>query len=131
MEKVEVGEVFTISDEAGEENEVEVLAAFPVDGVEYVAVSFTEDLQEETDEGIDIFFLKVDEEGDLAQSVPMKSSIKFHKHLTRLWKRKKAENNIFSAFFMLFMRIFFHIHHFPFIQFFPTYFHIQFLAHLF
>ncbi|WP_425278836.1 DUF1292 domain-containing protein [Caldifermentibacillus hisashii] len=58
MEKVEVGEVFTISDEAGEENEVEVLAAFPVDGVEYVAVSFTEDLQEETDEGIDIIFLE-------------------------------------------------------------------------
>jgi len=66
VEKVEVGEVFTISDEAGEENEVEVLVAFPVDGVEYVAVSFTEDLQEGTDEGIDIFFLKVDEEGDLA-----------------------------------------------------------------
>lgn len=66
MEKVEVGEVFTISDETGEENEVEVLATFPVDGVEYVAVSFSEDLQEETDEGIDIFFLKVDEEGDLA-----------------------------------------------------------------
>lgn len=66
MEKVEVGEVFTISDETGEENEVEVLAIFPVDGVEYVAVCFSEDLQEETDEGIDIFFLKVDEEGDFA-----------------------------------------------------------------
>lgn len=66
MEKIEVGEIFTISDENDEEQEVEVLATITIEGSEYVAVSFVEDLQEETDEDIDIFFLTVDEEGDLA-----------------------------------------------------------------
>lgn len=66
MEKIEVGEVFTISDENNEENEVEVLAAINIEGTHYVAVSFLEDLQEETEEDIDIFFLKVDQEGDFA-----------------------------------------------------------------
>lgn len=65
MEKIEVGEIFTISDENNEEAQVEVLAIMEVEGTEYVAVSFIDDLQEETDEDIDIFFLKVDEEGDL------------------------------------------------------------------
>lgn len=64
MDKIEVGEVFTISDENNEELEVEVLGAVTIDGTDYVAVSFVEDLQEETDEDIDIFFLKVDEDGD-------------------------------------------------------------------
>ncbi|WP_053366737.1 DUF1292 domain-containing protein [Bacillus sp. FJAT-27245] len=65
MEKIEVGEIFTISDENNEEAQVEVLAVMNIDGTDYAAVSFLEDLQEETDEDIDIFFLKVDEEGDL------------------------------------------------------------------
>ncbi|WP_316570017.1 DUF1292 domain-containing protein [Neobacillus sp. YIM B06451] len=65
MEKIEVGEIFTISDENNEEAQVEVLAIMEVDGTPYAAVSFLEDLQEETDDDIDIFFLKVDEEGDL------------------------------------------------------------------
>ncbi|WP_163099963.1 DUF1292 domain-containing protein [Peribacillus alkalitolerans] len=64
MAKVEVGEVFTISDENDNENEVEVLAAVDIEGAEYVAVSFVEDLQEETEDDIDIFFLKVDSDGD-------------------------------------------------------------------
>ena len=64
MEKIEVGEIFTISDESDQEQEVEVLAAINVEGTEYVAVSFVEDLQEETEEDIDIFFLKVDQDGD-------------------------------------------------------------------
>jgi uncharacterized protein YrzB (UPF0473 family) len=64
MDKIEVGEVFTISDENNEELEVEVLGAVTIDGTDYVAVSFVEDLQEETDDDIDIFFLKVDEDGD-------------------------------------------------------------------
>lgn len=66
MEKIEVGEVFTISDENDEEQEVEVLASITLDGTDYVAVGFVEDLQEESADDIDIFFLKVDEEGDLA-----------------------------------------------------------------
>lgn len=66
MENIEVGEIFTISDENDEEQEVEVLATITIQGTEYVAVSFVEDLQEETEDDIDIFFLKVDEEGDFA-----------------------------------------------------------------
>ncbi|WP_096199899.1 DUF1292 domain-containing protein [Bacillus sp. FJAT-45350] len=65
MEKVEIGEVFTIGDENDEEQEVEVLAALTIDNIDYVAVSFVEDLKVENDEGIDLFFLKVDNDGDL------------------------------------------------------------------
>jgi uncharacterized protein YrzB (UPF0473 family) len=66
MEKLEVGEIFTISDENNEEHEVEVLGVINLEGTDYVAVSFAEDLKEETDEDIDIFFLKVDAEGDFS-----------------------------------------------------------------
>jgi len=66
MSKIETGEVFTISDENNEEQEVEVLATMTLENTEYVAVSFVEDLKEEKDEDIDVFFLKVDEEGDFA-----------------------------------------------------------------
>ncbi|MEQ6377503.1 DUF1292 domain-containing protein [Bacillaceae bacterium S4-13-56] len=65
MEKIEVGEVFTIEEENGEENEVEVLAVVTLEGTDYVAVSFVEDLQVGEEDDIDVFFLKVDEEGDL------------------------------------------------------------------
>jgi uncharacterized protein YrzB (UPF0473 family) len=64
MEKIEVGEIFTINDENDQELEVEVLASINIEGTDYVAVSFVEDLQEETEEDIDIFFLKVDQDGD-------------------------------------------------------------------
>ena len=66
MEKIEVGEVFTIGDENDEEQEVEVIGTVSIEGSDYVAVSFVEDLQEETDEDIDIFFLKVDQDGDFS-----------------------------------------------------------------
>jgi uncharacterized protein YrzB (UPF0473 family) len=62
---IEVGEVFTISDETDQEQEVEVLASINIEGTNYVAVGFVEDIKEETEEDIDIFFLKVDEDGDL------------------------------------------------------------------
>lgn len=64
MEEIKVGEIFTIGEEDEQEQEVEVLAEINIDGTQYVAVSFVEDLQEETDEDIDVFFLRVDEEGD-------------------------------------------------------------------
>lgn len=66
MDDIEIGEVFTITDENEEEQEVEVIAKATVDGTVYVAVSFVEDLEEDTDEEIDVFFFKVDGEGDLA-----------------------------------------------------------------
>jgi uncharacterized protein YrzB (UPF0473 family) len=62
---IEVGEVFTISDETDQEQEVEVLASINIEGTDYVAVGFVEDIKEETEDDIDIFFLKVDEDGDL------------------------------------------------------------------
>ncbi|WP_047985994.1 DUF1292 domain-containing protein [Ornithinibacillus californiensis] len=65
MDPIEVGEVFTISDETNEEQEVEVLAKVTLQGTDYIAVSFTEDLEEGNDDDIDIFFLKIDEDGEL------------------------------------------------------------------
>ncbi|MEC2077509.1 DUF1292 domain-containing protein [Metabacillus fastidiosus] len=64
MENIEVGEIFTITDENDQEENIEVLAALNIEGTQYVAVSFVEDLQAETEEDIDIFFLKVDQDGD-------------------------------------------------------------------
>lgn len=66
MEKIEVGEIFTITDENNQEDEVEVVATVTIDGSDYIAVCFVEDVQEEKEEEIDIFFLKVDEDGDLS-----------------------------------------------------------------
>lgn len=66
MDKVEVGEVFTISDENNEEQEVEVMATLTLDATEYVAVSFVEDLGQENDDDIDLFFMKLDEDGDFS-----------------------------------------------------------------
>lgn len=63
MKEIEVGEVFTISDEENVEHEVELIAMLQVEASDYVAVSFVEDLHDEAEE-IDVFFLKVDEEGD-------------------------------------------------------------------
>ncbi|MGX1193768.1 DUF1292 domain-containing protein [Metabacillus sp. SLBN-84] len=66
MEPIEIGEIFTISDENNQEHEVEVLGVLTVEGSEYVAVGFVEEIQEDTDEDIDIYFLKVDDEGDFS-----------------------------------------------------------------
>jgi uncharacterized protein YrzB (UPF0473 family) len=65
MAKVEVGEVFSISDGDGEEQEIEVLGVITIEGTEYAAVAFADEVHEESEEDIDLFFLKVDEEGDL------------------------------------------------------------------
>lgn len=67
MSKVEVGEIFTISDDENEEGqEVEVLGVMTLEGTDYVAVGFVEDILEAGEEDIDIFFLKVDEDGDFS-----------------------------------------------------------------
>ncbi|MBO1512032.1 DUF1292 domain-containing protein [Metabacillus bambusae] len=66
MDKIEVGEVFTITDENDQENEVEVLAAITLEGTDYVAVGFVEDIQDDSEEDIDVFFLKIDDEGDFS-----------------------------------------------------------------
>ena len=66
MSEIEVGEVFTLSDESNEEQEVEVLGTMNVEGAEYIAVGFVEDIQTETEEDIDIFFLKVEKESEFS-----------------------------------------------------------------
>lgn len=76
MDKIEVGEIFTISDENDQEMEVEVLASAEVDGHQYAAVSFVEDLEEDTEEDIDVFFLKLDEDGDFT---PIENDEEFNK----------------------------------------------------
>jgi uncharacterized protein YrzB (UPF0473 family) len=60
MENIEAGDIFTND----QEQEVEVLAVVNMEGKEYVAVGFVEDIQDEDEEEIDIFFLKVDQNGD-------------------------------------------------------------------
>lgn len=66
MSNIEIGEIFTISDENDVEQEVEVLGVLNLEGSDYVAVAFAEDVKEETEDDIDIFFLKVDEDGDFS-----------------------------------------------------------------
>ncbi|MCH6266335.1 DUF1292 domain-containing protein [Neobacillus citreus] len=67
MSKVEVGEIFTISDDENQEGqEVEVLGVMTLEGTDYVAVGFVEDILEAGEEDIDIFFLKVDGDGDFS-----------------------------------------------------------------
>ncbi|PFR30979.1 DUF1292 domain-containing protein [Bacillus cereus] len=66
MAEIEVGEIFTLSDESNEEQEVEVLGTMNVEGAEYIAVGFVEDIQTETEEDIDIFFLKVEEDNEFS-----------------------------------------------------------------
>ncbi|HEK9099002.1 DUF1292 domain-containing protein [Bacillus pfraonensis] len=66
MSEIEVGEIFTLSDESNEEQEVEVLGTMNVEGAEYIAVGFVEDIQTETEDDIDIFFLKVEEDSEFS-----------------------------------------------------------------
>ncbi|WP_409288095.1 DUF1292 domain-containing protein [Peribacillus sp. SCS-37] len=64
MEKIEAGEKFVIETSDGEGQEVEVLGTLAIDGADYAAVSFSEDIEREGEGDIDVFFLKVDDEGD-------------------------------------------------------------------
>lgn len=76
MEKLEVGEIFTIIDEKDQEDEVEVLATATINDRQYIAVGLVDDIQSETEDDIDIYFLKVEENGELA---PIGSQEEFNK----------------------------------------------------
>lgn len=67
MDKVEVGDIFLMEDENGQEEELEVLATADIQGKQYVAVSFSEEIEKETEEDIELFFLRVEEDGELAE----------------------------------------------------------------
>ncbi|MDG4657519.1 DUF1292 domain-containing protein [Ectobacillus antri] len=65
MEEIKVGDVFAIGDE-GEEQEVEVLGTMHVEGHAYIAVGLLEDIQSTTEEEMDVFLFKVEENGELS-----------------------------------------------------------------
>lgn len=67
VDKIKVGDTFTISNDMTEEQEMEVMAIMTVEDTDYVAVSFVEDLTGEENDDIDIFFMKIDDDGDLDQ----------------------------------------------------------------
>ncbi|SES38539.1 DUF1292 domain-containing protein [Psychrobacillus sp. OK032] len=62
QEKIEVGQIFTVLDENDQEQEMEVLGLLTVEETDYAAVGFVEDIQSESDEDIDVFFFRVDDE---------------------------------------------------------------------
>ncbi|HEY4549195.1 MAG TPA: DUF1292 domain-containing protein [Bacillus sp. (in: firmicutes)] len=93
MGNIEVGEIFTITDENDEELEVEVLAALNLEGTDYVAVAFVEDLQEEIEDDIDIFFLKVDQDGDFSAIDSDKEFDKVSAAFDEIMDEDEAEEN--------------------------------------
>jgi len=64
MEKIEVGEILTLSYEDDQEQDYEVLGSIDIEGVEYIAVGLVEDVEQESEEDIDVFFLRVEESGE-------------------------------------------------------------------
>ncbi|WP_057912205.1 DUF1292 domain-containing protein [Peribacillus muralis] len=70
MGNIREGEVFTLTDDNDESHEVEVLGSLDVEGTEYVAVGLLEDIEEDTEEDIDIFFFRVEGEGELLEIEP-------------------------------------------------------------
>ena len=66
MEKIEVGDIFTLGDENDQDQEVEVLGSIELEGTQYIAVGLVEEITKESDEDIDVFFLKVEEDGELS-----------------------------------------------------------------
>ncbi|WP_391117668.1 DUF1292 domain-containing protein [Psychrobacillus sp. L3] len=64
--KIEVGEIFTVLDENDQEQEMEVLGLLTVEDNEYAAVSFVEDIEGESEEDIDIFFFRVEDDEELS-----------------------------------------------------------------
>ncbi|KZZ82664.1 DUF1292 domain-containing protein [Bacillus sp. SJS] len=67
MDKIEVGDVLLMEDENGEDQELEVLATAEIEGKQYAAVSFSEEIEKETTEEIELFFLRVEEDGELSE----------------------------------------------------------------
>jgi uncharacterized protein YrzB (UPF0473 family) len=63
---IEVGEIFTLVDENEEEQEVEVLGTMDIDGTDYIAVTYVQEMDENSEEDIDVFFFRVDNDGELS-----------------------------------------------------------------
>lgn len=65
MAKVEVGEILILEGENGQEEEMEVLGTLDVEGTEYAVAGLVEEIQRETNDDMEIFFFRIDEEGEL------------------------------------------------------------------
>jgi len=65
MEDIQVGDIFTLADENDQEQEIEVLGTLKIDGVQYAAVAFVEEIDETSEEDINVFFLKGENEEQL------------------------------------------------------------------
>ncbi|EPD50116.1 DUF1292 domain-containing protein [Paenisporosarcina sp. FSL H8-0542] len=66
MEKIEVGDIFTLMDENDQEQEIEVLGTLTLDDVEYAAVAFADEIDEDSEGDIDVFFLRVEDDEQLS-----------------------------------------------------------------
>lgn len=64
MERIETGEIFTILDENDQEQDIEVLGKMTIERQDYIAVAFVEEVLIETEEEIDVFFLKIEDDGE-------------------------------------------------------------------
>ncbi|MEE6449469.1 DUF1292 domain-containing protein [Gottfriedia acidiceleris] len=64
MEKIEVGEILTLSYDEGDEQDYEVLGSITIEGHEYIAVGLLEEVEKESEDDIDVFFLRVEEDGE-------------------------------------------------------------------
>ena len=66
LEKIEVGAIFMVLDENDEEQEMEVLGLLTVDEIQYAAVGFTDDIESESEEDMDLFFFRVEDDEELS-----------------------------------------------------------------
>ncbi|MFB7139212.1 DUF1292 domain-containing protein [Gottfriedia sp. NPDC056225] len=64
MEKVEVGQILTLSYEEGDEQDYEVLGSITIEESEYIAVGLLEDVEQASEEAMDVYFLRVAEDGE-------------------------------------------------------------------
>ena len=66
LETIQVGDIFTLMDENDQEQEIEVLGTLNIDGTTYAAVAFVDDINEATEEDINVFFLKGENKDELS-----------------------------------------------------------------
>lgn len=62
MEKISAGDIITFVDENDQEREIEVFETLNLEGTDYAAAGFVEDIQENTTEKINVFFLKIEDD---------------------------------------------------------------------
>jgi hypothetical protein len=74
--KLDIGKTFKVLDDNDQEQEMKVLGYLNIEDTEYVAVSFIEDIQEDSEEEIGIFFFRVNDDNNF---VMMESEEEFER----------------------------------------------------